>query len=137
MNKQQSSQMNPSKLSENIFDNLPSIQAPRPSDLRDELERFVSTDPEHVDDVFIWWYERKHIYPHLHRMALDYLTIPGMLMSIPVLFYPLINHCQPHQSTLNEPLAKDDLSSLMCGVGSLSSRHEHSCVLGFGVQWVM
>jgi hypothetical protein len=74
--------MKPSKLSKNIFDNLPSIQAPRPSDLRDELERFLSTDPEHVDDVFIWWYERKHVYPRLHRMALDYLTIPGMLMSL-------------------------------------------------------
>jgi hypothetical protein len=80
--------MKTSKGSENIFDNLPSIQAPRPSDLRDELERFLSTDPEHVDDVFIWWYERKHIYPQLHRMALDYLTIPGM-MSIPVLLYQL------------------------------------------------
>ena len=64
-------------LSNNIFDNLPAIQAPRASDLRDELERFLSTDPEHVDDVFIWWYEHKHVYPCLYRMALDYLTIPG------------------------------------------------------------
>jgi len=66
-----------SKVLNNIFDNLPAIQAPRASDLRDELERFLSTDPEHVQDVFLWWYERKHIYPCLHRMVLDYLTIPG------------------------------------------------------------
>lgn len=64
--------------STNIFDNLPSLLAPRLSELRDELERYLSTDPEHVEDVLLWWYERKHLYPRLHRMALDYLTIPGM-----------------------------------------------------------
>ena len=63
--------------SSNIFDNLPALQAPRAADLRDELERYLSTDPEHVDDVLIWWYEHKHIFPCLHRMALDYLSIPG------------------------------------------------------------
>ena len=25
----------------------------------------------------MWWYERKHIYPRLSRMAMDYLSIPG------------------------------------------------------------
>ena len=25
----------------------------------------------------MWWYEHKHIYPHLSRMAMDYLSIPG------------------------------------------------------------
>ena len=29
-------------------------------------------DPEHVEDVFVWWYERRHIYPCLQPMALDY-----------------------------------------------------------------
>ena len=43
--------------SKNIFDNLPALAAPKPSDLRDELECFLSTDPEYVKDVLAWWYE--------------------------------------------------------------------------------
>ena len=50
--------------------------APKPSTLRDELERYLSTDPEDVKDALLWWYERKDVYPRLHRMALDYLSIP-------------------------------------------------------------
>lgn len=61
-----------------MFDNLPALVAPKPSDLRDELERYLSTDPEHVVDVLAWWTERRHMYPCLSRMALDYQTIPGM-----------------------------------------------------------
>ena len=63
--------------SKNIFDNLPALLAPKKSALRDDLDRFLSTDPEEVTDVLLWWYEHKHIYPHLYRMALDYLSIPG------------------------------------------------------------
>ena len=62
----------------NFFDTLPSICALKAADLRDELERYLSTDPEHVDDVLLWWTERKSVYPCLSRMALDYLSIPGM-----------------------------------------------------------
>ena len=64
--------------SENIFDNLPALQPPKPSELRSELDCYLSTDPEHVTDALAWWYEHKHVYPRLHRMALDYLSIPGM-----------------------------------------------------------
>lgn len=56
---------------------MPALSAPPKSDLRDELDRFLSTDPEHVTDPFVWWHEKRFIYPRLHRMALDYLTIPG------------------------------------------------------------
>jgi len=63
--------------SKNIFDNLPTLLAPKKSALQDDLDRFLSTDPEEVTDVLLWWYEHKHIYPHLYRMALDYLSIPG------------------------------------------------------------
>ena len=66
--------------SSNTFDHLPALSAPHQSELRDELERYLSTDPEEVADVLLWWFERKHIYPHLHRMALDYLTIPRKLI---------------------------------------------------------
>ena len=63
--------------SDNMFDDLPALIAPAQTELRSELERYLSTDPEHVTDVLAWWYKRKAIYPHLHQMALDYLTIPG------------------------------------------------------------
>ena len=49
----------------NIFDNLPALSASKPSELRDELEQYLSTDPEHVVDVLEWWYEWEHIYPVL------------------------------------------------------------------------
>jgi hypothetical protein len=46
-------------------------------ELRDELARYLSTDPEQVKDVLLWWHEHKATYPRLSCMALDYLTIPG------------------------------------------------------------
>lgn len=66
----------------NIFDNLPALSAPRTRELRDELDRYLSTDPEHAVDVLMWWTERKAMYPHLSRMALDYLSIPGEFYAV-------------------------------------------------------
>ena len=43
----------------------------------DELDRYLSTDPEHVGDVLTWWHERHRAFPQLSRMAFDYLSIPG------------------------------------------------------------
>jgi hypothetical protein len=60
-----------------MFDDLPALTAPSSSELRDELDRYLSTDPEQVMDVCRWWYERRVAYPRLYRMALNYLTIPG------------------------------------------------------------
>ena len=67
--------------SNNIFDDLPALSAPLKTDLRDELDTYLSTDPEHVTDSIAWWYEKRYVYPRLHRMALDYLTIPGKFFS--------------------------------------------------------
>ena len=52
--------------------------------MRGELDRYLGTDPEHVTDALAWWYEHKHVYPRLHRMALDYLSIPGTLENLNV-----------------------------------------------------
>ena len=60
----------------NIFDNIPALLAPKASDLRGELKRYLSMDLEDVMDALLWWYERKHIYPCLHCMAFNYLSIP-------------------------------------------------------------
>ena len=45
------------------------------------LRLYLSTEVENVMDVLQWWYEKCKTYPRLHRMALDYLSIPGMLFS--------------------------------------------------------
>ena len=65
-----------------MFDNLPALSAPSSLELCDELNQYLTTDPEQVagntgKDVISWWYERWGVYPCLRRMALDYLTIPG------------------------------------------------------------
>lgn len=61
-----------------MFDSLPSLSAPKQHELRDELEKYLSTDPEAVEDVLMWWHRNRAMYPYLSRMALDYLTIPGV-----------------------------------------------------------
>lgn len=77
--------------SENIFDDLPALIAPAATELCGELDRYLSTDPEHVTDVLAWWYARRAIYPRLHQMALDYLTIPGVWNT--TVFKYLTNSC--------------------------------------------
>ena len=71
-----------SSSSTNIFDSLPALNTPAASELHDKLDWYLSTDPEQVNDVFKWWYEQRGAYPHLHYMALDYLTIPGMYLKL-------------------------------------------------------
>ena len=62
----------------NMFDGLPMICAPKTTDLHDKLDRYLSTDPEHTDDMLLWWTEWRGLYLCLSHMALDYLSIPGM-----------------------------------------------------------
>jgi hypothetical protein len=62
----------------NIFNNLPSLAAPKAAKLCDELACYLITDPEQVVDVLMWWWtEHKATYPCLAHMALNYLSIPG------------------------------------------------------------
>ncbi|KAF5334089.1 hypothetical protein D9758_018506 [Tetrapyrgos nigripes] len=83
----------------NRFDNLPSLTPPTAQTLRDELDKYLDSDPEAVEDVLAWWYGKKKTFPCLYRMALDYLTIPGALTTV-TLFNKsnLTFHCQ-QQST--------------------------------------
>jgi hypothetical protein len=60
-----------------MFDNMDALLAPKISDARGELDRYLNTDVEEVRDAVMWWAERKAMYPALWRMALDYLTTPG------------------------------------------------------------
>ena len=72
--------------SENMFDNLATLATPK-KELRDELERYLSMETEQVSDVLLWWFEHKNVYPHLSRMALDYLSIPGEYLLFLIYFY--------------------------------------------------
>ena len=65
----------------NIFDSLPALAPPKASNLGSELNRYLSTDAEHIINAIGWWHEHYHTYPSLSHMALDYLTVPGMYLS--------------------------------------------------------
>lgn len=102
--------------SANIFD--PILDSSSKPDLRDKIDRYLSTDTETVQNVLLWWWERRAMYPCLSQMALDYLSIPGMVQ----LFYLL--H-QPHNLlklpllTLNGLSAVADSYLRTFGVGYL------------------
>ena len=61
----------------NVFDNLLSLRTCHENKCHDDLACYLATDPQAVDDVLMWWHEHSAMYPHLSRMALDYLTVPG------------------------------------------------------------
>ena len=46
------------KTSLNIFNNIPELAKPILSGLWDELTAYLSSDPEYVNDVLSWWYEK-------------------------------------------------------------------------------
>jgi hypothetical protein len=55
---------------------MDALAAPKSTELRDELDRYLGSDPEYVVDAVLWWHDRRADYPHLSRMAMDYLVIP-------------------------------------------------------------
>ncbi|KAF4622367.1 hypothetical protein D9613_009167 [Agrocybe pediades] len=62
----------------NIFYNLPSLAPPTASELCDKLDQYLSTDPKNVKDALLWWHEKRHTFPKLSCMALDYLLVSGV-----------------------------------------------------------
>lgn len=45
---------------------------------RSELDEYLRKPVENVKDPLKWWIANRHVYPNLYRMALDFLSIPGM-----------------------------------------------------------
>lgn len=43
-----------------------------------ELQEYLSRPVEQTQDPLKWWTNNRHVYPNLHRMALDYLSIPRL-----------------------------------------------------------
>ena len=71
-------------------DIMPPSEAP--GFFKDELKHYLSTDIETTTDGPLkWWCSKQEIYPRLSRMALNYLSIPGMKASIVVSDIELTN----------------------------------------------
>ena len=55
------------------FGDLSVTTAPRVS----EIQEYLSHPVENVKDPLRWWVDNKTVYLRLHRMALDYFSVPG------------------------------------------------------------
>ena len=55
------------------FGHLSVTTGPRASEIHD----YLALPVDNIKDPLKWWTDNKHAYPNLHRMALDYLSIPG------------------------------------------------------------
>lgn len=47
-----------------------------PDPVKDEIDRFLELPLELVKDPIAWWRDHRNMFPNLHRMAIDYLSIP-------------------------------------------------------------
>jgi hypothetical protein len=94
----------------NIFEDHPAFAAPKPADLRGELDRYLTADVEQAPDVLAWWHERRNTYPRLSRMAIDYLSIPATSVDVERVFSKgriLLSH-------LRSRLSVQSTRALMC-----------------------
>jgi hypothetical protein len=64
------------------FGNLSVTTCPRASEIQEYLSHVV----ENVKDPLKWWVDNKYVYPNLHRMALDYLSVPATSTSVERVF---------------------------------------------------
>jgi hypothetical protein len=60
--------------SDNIFDNMAALATPKSIELHDELNCYLSSDPEHIVDAVSWWYGHHAEYPCLVLLLLE----PGL-----------------------------------------------------------
>jgi hypothetical protein len=120
-----------SSSSDNIFDNLPTL-TPTSSDIHNELDHYLATDTEDVHDGLLWWHEQCTTYPHLSRMARDYLLIPGKMFCH---FYTLVahSHSQLPQSMLSVLSVKVGFYSPTCAADSPFNQCVPFCVWASGV----
>ncbi|KIL56860.1 hypothetical protein M378DRAFT_88698 [Amanita muscaria Koide BX008] len=77
----------------------------------DEITKYLQTTTENgVSDPLHWWYERRHIYPGLSRMARDYLTIPATSVNVERVF----SEGRVLLSYLRNRLQVDSTRALLC-----------------------
>ena len=51
-----------------------------------EIQEYLSHVVKNVKDPLKWWVDNKYVYPNLHQMALDYLSIPATSTSVKHVF---------------------------------------------------
>lgn len=52
-----------------------------------EIDDYLRLPIENVSNPLKWWVDKQCVYPRLSRMALDYLSVPGMFIST---FYKMV-----------------------------------------------
>jgi hypothetical protein len=65
----------------NEFANI-SVDANGPPLRKSELEEYLQLPVENIKDPLKWWVNNQRVYPNLSLMALDYLSIPGNILSV-------------------------------------------------------
>jgi hypothetical protein len=117
--------MNDNSTENNVFDSLPAYRTLSHADL-DELSRFMHSSPEEVsnENLLAWWNDHRREYPHLSRMALDYLTIPSKLQFINLAI--ILTSEQVHLLTWSASSAKDASFYPTFATACLQKRLEHS-----------
>ena len=71
--------------SSNQFNNLRSNLSHASQDLWDELDHYLGSEPEPIEDghIIAWWIDWQGTYMHQSHMAINYLSIPGILLFHP------------------------------------------------------
>ncbi|OJA12661.1 hypothetical protein AZE42_13159 [Rhizopogon vesiculosus] len=95
----------------NIFDSMPALAPSKSTDLGNELDRYLSADVENITaNAIAWWHERHASYPHLSRMAMDYLTIPATSVDVEHLF----SHGRLLLTHVHSCLSAESTHALLC-----------------------
>lgn len=55
-----------------------------------ELDDYLSQAIEKVTDPIKWWWDHRKVFPKLSAMAFDFLSVPGMLYFMFLLFKILL-----------------------------------------------
>ena len=69
--------------------------------ITDELEHYLNTPTQTVPDMLRWWKDQREMYPHLSRMAIHYLTIPGTFSNGPPSLKLTCTYCFLDHSEFN------------------------------------
>ena len=60
------------------FTSFGDLSVKQPAGHANELDEYLRQPVESVREPLKWWTHKRALYPNLSRMALDYLSIPGM-----------------------------------------------------------
>jgi hypothetical protein len=75
-----------------MFQNLGTID----EESRDELTDYLAAPRVKTDDPMKWWWEHRREYPVLHRLALDYLSVPcEFSLTLYFISVEINHHIQP------------------------------------------